>query len=152
MSKQFYIKQFSLALVRSLKIKTVLFQVIQFSISTQFSSIWLIDTTLSGATAPGQNGPESDSNERVFRIPQNSSITGTSPSYCLVSYPGQSLGLGSYPSAEVQSVYSKASQSTGQRLFSVKIRTLVGRGLTPLQRFSRCILQHPHLPSRLCNS
>ena len=30
--------------------KTVLFQVIQFSISTQFNFIWPIDITLSGAT------------------------------------------------------------------------------------------------------
>ena len=32
--------------------KTVLFQAIQFGISTQFSSIWSIDRTLSGATTP----------------------------------------------------------------------------------------------------
>ena len=46
--------------------KTVLFQVIQFSISAQLSSIWHIDRTLSSATTPGQNGPESDSNEGVL--------------------------------------------------------------------------------------
>ena len=40
---------------------------------------------LSCATTPNKNGPESDGNERVFRIPQISSITGTSPSDCLVS-------------------------------------------------------------------
>ena len=44
--KQFYFKQFSFAEVRSLNVKTVLFQAIQFSISTQFSSIWPIDRTL----------------------------------------------------------------------------------------------------------
>ena len=33
-----------------------------------------------------------DGNERVLYIPQSSSITGTSPSDCLVSYPGYSLG------------------------------------------------------------
>ena len=37
--------------------------------------------------------------------PQSSSITGTSPSDYLVSYPGLSL-WGSYPPAEVQLVYS----------------------------------------------
>ena len=42
---------------------------------------------LSGATSPGQSGPGSDVNEGVFRIPQSSSITGTSPSDYLVSYP-----------------------------------------------------------------
>ena len=35
-------------------LKSVLFQTIQFSISTQFSSIWPIDRTLSGATIPDQ--------------------------------------------------------------------------------------------------
>ena len=46
-------KQFSLALAHSLNVKTILFQAIQFSISTQFSSIWPIDRTLSGATTLG---------------------------------------------------------------------------------------------------
>ena len=35
-----------------------------------FSSIWLIDKTLSGATTPGQSGPRSDGNEEVLRIPK----------------------------------------------------------------------------------
>ena len=52
-------------------------------------------------------------NEGVLRILQSSSIAGTSPSDCLVSYPGHSLGGWSYPSAEKQSVYSTA-QPTGQ--------------------------------------
>ena len=38
------------------------------------------------------SGPGSDGNEGVLRIPQCSSITGASPSDCLVSYPGHSLG------------------------------------------------------------
>ena len=67
--KLFLFKQFSLALVHSLKVKTVLFQAIQFSISTQFSSIWPIDMTLSGAPTLGQSGPGSDGNERVLCIP-----------------------------------------------------------------------------------
>ena len=45
--KQLYFKQFSLALVCSLNLKTVLFRTIQFSLSTEFSSIWPIDRTLS---------------------------------------------------------------------------------------------------------
>ena len=85
MSKQFYFKQFSLAQVRILNVKTVLFQAIQFNISTQFSCIWPIDRALSGATTPGQSGPESDGNEGVLRIRQSSHITGTSPSDILVS-------------------------------------------------------------------
>ena len=36
--------------------KTVPFQTIHFSISMQFSSIWSIDRTLSGATTSGQSG------------------------------------------------------------------------------------------------
>ena len=59
---------------------------------------------ISGAITPGQSGPGSDGNKGVHHIPQSSSITGTSPSDCLVSYPGHSLG-GGFPSAEVQSVY-----------------------------------------------
>ena len=47
---------------------------------------------LSGATTPGQSGPGSDVNEEVLHIPQSSSTAGTSPSDCLVSYPGHSLG------------------------------------------------------------
>ena len=43
--------------------KTVLFQAIQFSISTLFSSIRLIDRTVSVATTPGQSGARSDGNK-----------------------------------------------------------------------------------------
>ena len=92
-------------------IKTVLFQAIQFSISIQFSSIWAIDKTLSGTTTPGQSGLGSDSNEGVLRITQSSSITEATPSDCLVSYTGHSLGE-SYPSAETQSVYFAANRTT----------------------------------------
>ena len=94
-------------LVHSLNIKTVLFHVNQLSISMQFTSIWPMDRALSGSTTLGQSGPGSNSNEGVLCIPQSPSITGTSPSDCLGSYPGHLLGAGeSYPSAEVQSVYS----------------------------------------------
>ena len=70
-------------------------------------SIWLIDKTLSGATTPGQSGPGSNGNEEVLRFPQSFSITGGSPSDCLVSYPWHSLGE-SYPSSEMQLVYYAA--------------------------------------------
>ena len=56
------------------------------------SLIWPIDRILSGATTLGQNEAGSKSNERVLCIPQSSSIIETSPSDCLVSYPGHSLG------------------------------------------------------------
>ena len=52
-----------------------------------------MDETVSGATTPG------------LCIPQSSSATGASPSDCLVSYPKHMLEK-SYPSAEMESVYS----------------------------------------------
>ena len=61
--------------------------------------------TLSGATISGQNGRKSDGNKEILRIPQSFSITGASLSEFLVSYPRYSLGE-SYPSVEMQSVYS----------------------------------------------
>ena len=48
----------------------------------------------------------SDGNETVFCIPQSSSITGPSPSDCLVSSPEHSFWE-SYLSAEMESVYRK---------------------------------------------
>ena len=83
----------------------VLFQAILFSISSQFSSIWLINRILSGATTPGQSRPESNDNGEELRILPSPSITGASTSDCLLTYPGHLLGLGSYPSAKKQSVY-----------------------------------------------
>ena len=72
------------------------------------SSIWPIDRrTFSGATTPSQSGPGSNGNEGILQIPQSFSITGDSPSDCLISYPGHSLEE-SYSSAEKQSVYSTA--------------------------------------------
>ena len=67
-----------------------------------------------------------DGNKGVLHTPQSSSIIGTSPSDCLVSYPGHSLGGGSYPSAEKQSVYSTgpadwAKKNNGVRTYYVKI-------------------------------
>ena len=72
--------------------KTVLVQTIQFSVITQFSSIWTIDRTLSGATTSGQSGPGSNRNEGVLQIPHSSGITGAPPSDCFVSYPGYFCG------------------------------------------------------------
>ena len=85
--------------------QTILFQIIQFSISMQFNSIQPIDRALSGATIPGQSGPGSNGNEGVLLILQSSSITGTSPWDCLVSYLGHSL-VGLPP--------LQCAQSTGQ--------------------------------------
>ena len=66
--------------------------------------------TQSGATPPGQSRPGSNGNKRVLRIPQSSSITGTSLSDCLVLYPRYTL-RGSYLSAEMQSVYFLGQKS-----------------------------------------
>ena len=85
--------------------KKVPIQAIQFSISTQFSFLLPIDTTLLTATFPSLMESGNDGSEGVLCIPQISSITETSPSECLVSYPGHFLE-GSYPSTEKQSVYS----------------------------------------------
>ena len=83
------------------------------------SSIWPIDKTLSGATTLGQSRPGSNGNERVLRIPQSSSITGATPSDCLVSYysaaPANRARWGRvYPSARI--IPSVLVQKTGIQL------------------------------------
>ena len=92
---------------------------------TQFSSFKHIDRTPLGATTPGWSGPWSDNNKGVFRIPQSFSITGASPSDCLVSYLGYSLAE-SYPSVEMRSVYSAdpADWASTKRVLS-KIRNYI---------------------------
>ena len=70
----------------------------------QYSSIWFIDWTLSGATTPGQIGP----GKGVLSI-HESSKAGALPSDSLMSYLRQSLvGRGIYLFGEMQSVYSTA--------------------------------------------
>ena len=95
-----------------LNVKSVLFQTNQSGVITQFSSILPIVRTLSGETTPGQSGHGGNGNEGVLHISQSFRTTGTSPSDCLVSYPGHSLEE-SYPSAEMQSVYSIAPVDWG---------------------------------------
>ena len=73
---------------------------------------------LSGATTLGQSGPGSEGNEDIFRIPQSSSTTETSPSDCLMSYQDTRRGWG-YPSAEVQSVYSTATADWARKDLTV---------------------------------
>ena len=91
MSKLFDCEQFILVQVQ-FQCQTVLVQAIQCSISIQFSSIRPISRTLSGATTPGQSESGCYDNKGVLRIPQSFSMTGTSPSDCLVSYPWYLLG------------------------------------------------------------
>ena len=50
-----------------------------------------MDRALSEAITPAKSAPGSDDKEGVLRISQNSGITWTSPSDCLVQYPGHSL-------------------------------------------------------------
>ena len=56
----------------------------------------------SGATILGQSEPDTNDNDGVLRILQSPSITGTSRSNCLVSYPGHLLG------GVLQSIYCTA--------------------------------------------
>ena len=77
----FQIFQFSVSVqflfcLHTVKCKNSKFQIIQFSLMTQFSSIWPIDKTLSGASTPVPSGLSSDDNEEVLRIHQSPSITG----------------------------------------------------------------------------
>ena len=72
------------------------------------SSIQPIDKILSGATTPGLSGPGSDGNEGVLNIPKSSGTNGDSQLDCLMPYSRHLVGRESYPSAEMQSVYSTA--------------------------------------------
>ena len=58
-------------------------------------------------TTPGQSEPEGNGYEGVFHLLQ-SSRAGTSLSDGLVSYPGHIIEGGSYPFAEMKSMYSIA--------------------------------------------
>ena len=85
--------------------KTFLFQVVQL---TEVRILVLFDPWTGPLSATATPDQSELGKERVLRIPQNSNITGTSVSDCLVSYLGHSLEVWSYPSAEVLSVYSTA--------------------------------------------
>ena len=80
---------------------------------------------LLGASTPSQSGPGSDGNKGVLCIPQSSSITGTSPLDCLVSYLGHSLvgcWVGCFtPFTEVQLVYSSAPADWAKIILNIKI-------------------------------
>ena len=62
----FQVIQFSIS--TAFNVKTVQFQADQFSIDMQFCSICPITRTLSGATTLGQSGTGSNGNERVLHI------------------------------------------------------------------------------------
>ena len=87
----------------------------------QFSSIWPIRRILFGAATLAQSGSGSDGNKGLLCIPQNSSITGTSPSDCLVSYLGYSFaGGGGLTPQQRCSQCILQPQSTGQLLTIVQ--------------------------------
>ena len=87
----------ALLCITNSSIKHQSFVYIQFECLTAL--VWPIDRTQSNATTWGLSGPRSNDNEGVLCIPQSSSITWISPSDCLVSHLGYSLGL-SYPPAD----------------------------------------------------
>ena len=88
---------------------------------------YIAGQTLLGATTLGQSGPGNDGNKGVLRIPQISSITGTSSSDCFVSYPGHSRRWGSYLSATVQSVYSTAPAGWAKYIWRWRAASYNGR-------------------------
>ena len=79
------------------------------------NSISPIDRTLSGATNLNQSRPNINGNEKVLHNPQ-SSKTGTSPSDCLMSYPGHSLSLTSLQSYS-QSIIQPQSAGLHKKWF-----------------------------------
>ena len=121
MSKQFYFEQFSLAWIRSLNTKKNKQKKNSKLSKPRFNSIWPTDRTLLGATTPGQSGPGSDGNEGLLRILQSSSITGTSPSGCLVSYTGHSLRGGGLTLQQRSNWCILQPLPTGQKIAKISL-------------------------------
>ena len=103
---QFSVSTASMSKTVPFQTRIVLFRAVQFSTSTQFSSIWPIDRTLSSATTAGQSGPGSDGNEEVLRIPQSEHYWNLTIRLFSVIY--RTFMRGVLPPVEVQSVYSTA--------------------------------------------
>ena len=82
MIKQFYFKQFNLALVICL-----------YSVYKSSSSIWPINRTLSCTTTPGQSRPENDGNEGLLHISRKLQHYWSSPSDCFMSYQRHNAGV-----------------------------------------------------------
>ena len=78
---------------KQVNVKTLLFQTTQFSMSTQCSSNWPQDRTLSDATTSRQSTSGTNGNEGVLSIPKSASITATSTSDCLVSFTRRSISI-----------------------------------------------------------
>ena len=128
--KQFYLKQFSLAcqqisMVPGVAMNHLAFNLIsviclytvklsnssisnnsvlhKYTVWMSNNSIRIIDRTLPCANTPAQSVTRSDRKEGLIYNARSWSITETSPSDCLILYPGYSLGK-SYLPAEMQSV------------------------------------------------
>ena len=78
-----------------------------------YSSIWLIDETLTSTTTLVQSGTGSNGNEGIVHILQYSQISWSDG---LASYPEHSLGV-YYPSAEMQSAYYTVPANWASKLF-----------------------------------
>ena len=99
-------------------------------VCSQFKCQTVLFGTLPGASSPSQSGPGSNSNEGVIHIPQNSSITGASPSDCLVSYQGEFAksvrGRGSYPPlAKMQSMYSTPPADLAESILNYNLLSIL---------------------------
>ena len=107
--------------------------VANFTLLALFSSISSITRTLTGATTSGQSGPGSDDNVGVFRVSKSFSITGTSPSDCLVSYI-RTLVERVLLSVEMQSVYSTApaDRAISFYILSSRIRIILNKSILAL--------------------
>ena len=88
--------------------------------SAEIQSVYSIALADRDENQMGQSGSGSNGNEEVIHFPQNSSITGTSPSDCLVSYQGHTLGK-SYLSKEMLSVSSTAPADKVILVFEVNM-------------------------------
>ena len=88
-------------------VKTFLFQAIRFCQTIQFSISMLLVQFNPYQVQPRRAKMELGAMARGTPHSQSSCITVTSPSDCLMSYQDTRWG-GSYPSAEVLSVYSTA--------------------------------------------
>ena len=75
-----------------------------FEQTKQFSSIWPIDRTLSGAITPGQSEPRSDRNKGYSTYPKAPALQEPHHDN-LVIYP-RHLSVESYSFAEMLSMYS----------------------------------------------
>ena len=108
--------------------QTVLFQTIQFSMSFIYTQFKYKTTLFDLQIEPNQVLPlqaRVDLGAMAIKgYRQSPSITGASPSDCLVSYPGHSLvGWGSFPSAEMKSVYSIAPADWAIDLFKFSYKS-----------------------------